>query len=115
MREAASRQRRRSPNAPFVRWSPYRSFARTATESAASVRVESCGPSAADFVEQPGARQPDVAMHGCGRRADRSGDLVVRQAAEIVQLNDLGQPRFQLPQALQGIIKPAAFEAQPRP
>src|SRR5258708_25692622 len=110
MRAAPSRHRRRSPNAPFVRLCRCRSFARTATESAASVRVESCRPSAADFIEQPGARQPDVAMHGRGRRADRSGDLVVCQAAEIAQLNDLGQTRFQLLYALEGIIERAHVE-----
>ncbi len=49
---------------------------------------------ARDFVEQPGAREPNIAMHGRGRHVDRRGDLVIRQAAEIVQFDDLGQARF---------------------
>src|SRR5216683_5850144 len=101
MNAVPCRHRRRSPSAPCDRRRLRLSVARTATESAASVRAESCRPSAADLVEQPGAREPYIAMHGRGRRADRRGDLVIRQAAEIVQLNDLGQARFELLEAFE--------------
>src|ERR1700682_3392955 len=105
MSAAPSRRRRRSPSAPNAPRCRYRSVARTATEFAASARVESCRPSAAYFIEQPGARQPNIAMDGGSRRADRGGDLVIRQAAEIVQFNDLGQARFHLLEALEGVIE----------
>src|ERR1700736_6172992 len=105
MHAAPSRRRRRSPSGPNVRRRRYRSVARTTTESAASARVGSCGSIAAYFIEQPGARESNIAMDGRSRRADRSGDLVIRQAAEIVQFNDLGQARFHLLKALEGVIE----------
>src|SRR5258708_10120385 len=105
MSAAPSPRRTRSPSAPHARRRPRRSVPRTVTESAASARVESCGPGTAYFIEQPGAREPNIAMHRCRRRADRRGDLVIGQAAEIVQLNDLRQARFHLLEAFESVVE----------
>src|SRR5450432_865675 len=75
------------------------------TESVASVREESCRLSAADFIEQPGPREPDVAMHRRRRCTYRFGDLVVGQSTKIMQLDHLGQSRLHLLQALEGVIE----------
>src|ERR1700722_10292147 len=105
------RRRRLRPGALRARRGRCRSFARTAIESAASGRAESCGPVAPDLIEQPGARQADIAMHGRRRSAERSGDLLVGQAAEIMQLDDLRQARFHLLQTLERVIEGADVEA----
>src|ERR1700686_402007 len=105
MSAGPSRRRTPSLSAPRAHRRPCRAFARTGIESAASARVESCGSGAADFIEQPGAREPNIAMHGCRRPTERGGDLVVRQAAEIMQFDDMSQARFHLLESLDGVVE----------
>src|ERR1700684_2292212 len=100
-----SRRRTRSTGAARVQRRPHRSAARTGTESAASVRAESCGPGAVNFMQEPGAREPDIAMDGRPRRTQRRGGLVVCQAAEIVQFDDLSQAGLHVLQSLEGLVE----------
>src|SRR5258708_36631598 len=44
-------------------------------------------------------------MHSGGRGAGCLGDLFVGESAEIVQLNDLCKSRFELYQALEGVVE----------
>src|ERR1700719_3896041 len=78
---------------------PYPPIPRIETESAASVRAGSCAGTA-HFAEQPSLCEAYVAVHsGCGC-AHGGRDLVVCHPAEIVQLDDLREPWFELQQAL---------------
>src|ERR1700722_566044 len=100
-----SRRRKHAPSTPRVPFRPCLSLARTATESAASVREESYRSTPTDFVQQPGAGKPDVAVNRRRGHAECSGDLVIGQAAEVEQLDDLGQSRLHLLKALEGVIE----------
>src|ERR1700733_12795508 len=92
------------PDAPPALPALNRRLPRTEIGSSASVRAGSCGSVRTHLVQQPGAREPDVAMHGRGRGAGRLGDLFVGEAAEIVQFDDLRKPGFELHQALERVI-----------
>src|ERR1019366_5552101 len=93
------------PNEPRARQGGSRRFLRTALGSSASARARSCGAARTDLVEQPGAGEADVAVDGCGRCAGSLGDLFVRQAAEIMQFDDLCEASFEPHEALQGIVE----------
>src|ERR1700674_1965127 len=83
---------------------PYLPIPRIETESAASVRAGSCAGTA-HFAEQPSLCEAYVAGHRGRRGAHGGGDLVVCHPAEIMQLNDLREPRFELQQALERLIE----------
>src|SRR5271156_3280193 len=78
---------------------------RIAIGSVASAREASRRRTSCDFLQQPSACKPYVAMHGRGRGAALCGDLIVGQAAEVVELDDLREAGLHLLQTLQGIIE----------
>src|ERR1700720_1164919 len=83
---------------------PYPPIARRETESAASVPAGSCAGSA-HFAEKPSLWEGYVAVQGGCRCAHGGRDLVVCHPAEIMQLDDLREPRFELQQALERLIE----------
>src|SRR5882672_3226510 len=93
------------PNAPRAPLALSRLLPRTAIGSSASAPARSCGAARADLMEQPGAREPDITMHGRRRGSGRLCNLFVGQAAEIMQFDDLRETRFELHQALEGIVE----------
>src|SRR6266404_694386 len=93
------------PDAPRALPALNRRLPRTVIGSSASARAESYGSVRTHLVEQPGAREPDVAMHGRGRGAGCLGDLFVGETTEIVQFNDLRKPGFELHQALERVVE----------
>src|ERR1700733_2283156 len=105
MNAIPSRRRKHALSTPRVPVRPCLSLARTATESAASVRGESYGSTPTDFVQQPGTPEPNVAVNRRRGHVECSGDLVIGQAAEVEQLDDLGQSRFHLLKTLEGVIE----------